>query len=164
MLGSGLAMLAGCAATAPAAPARPPAPPRVTAAPAAPRCAWYTPTVIGNTADGQQVIVSATGPGCHGQALIAWIAKASGKPWASTTVIQGTDIAQLAKAGTTVRIWQTGWAPQTQDTAGYLADAFQAAGWAVEPPTGGGPGPPAAPPVPVGSAGTATIPATPRST
>jgi hypothetical protein len=118
--------------------------------------------VIGNTPDGQQVIVSVTGPACRSLALIRWIALKSGKPWATTTVVQGTDIAQLAKAGTTVRIWQTGWAAQTQDTAGYLADAFQAAGWSVEPPTGGGPGPPAASPSPVGFAGTASIPA--RST
>jgi len=163
VLGSGLALLAGCAATAPAAPARSPAP-RPAAAPAPPRCAWYSPTVIGNAPDGQQVIVSATGPACRSLALVRWIAARSGKPWAATTLVQGTDIAQLAKGGTVVRIWQTGFAPQTDATAGFLADDFQAAGWAVQVPEGGGPGPPAVNPSPVGSAGIASIPASARST
>lgn len=166
----GLAALAALAALSAgcSSPAASPAPTTAAARPPAPRppprCAWYSPTVTGGTPDGQQVIVSATGPACRSPALIAWIAAETGKPWASTTLTGGTAIARLSRAGTAVTIWQTGFAAQTEDTAGYLADAFAAAGWAVQPPPAGGPGPPAGQPSPVGSAGIATIPASARST
>ena len=98
-------------------------------------CGWYTPTIVNGEADGQQVIVTATGPACRSLALIRWVSlKSSGKPWASTRVITGTIIAQMAKAGTVVRIYQDGWAKATDSTAGYLADDFEAAGWAVQLP------------------------------
>jgi hypothetical protein len=106
-------------------------------------CAWYTPTVTSGPDAGQLVIVSATGPGCKTQALIAWIALHSGKPWAITRTAGGTVIAQLAKGGTVVRIAQTGFAAATEQVAGYLADDMQAAGWTAQLPPSGGitPGP-----------------------
>ena len=124
------AALAACSSAPPRAdPASPPPGPRAVS------CAWYTPTIVNGEADGQQVIVTATGPACRSQALIRWVSlKSSGKPWASTRLITGTIIAQMAKAGTVVRIYQSGWALATEKTAGYLADDFQAAGWAVQMP------------------------------
>jgi len=116
--------LAGCS-TAPAAHVlRVPLPVR------APMCDWFTPTTIG----GQQVILAVTGPGCESHALIAWIADKSGKPWAVTHVVAGTEFAQAVKGATVVRIYESGSALPTQATGGYLADALQAAGWSVEPP------------------------------
>jgi hypothetical protein len=98
-------------------------------------CGWYTPTIVNGEADGQQVIVTATGPACRSQALIRWVSlKSSGKPWASTRTITGTIIAQMAKDGTVIRIYQSGWDKATETTAGYLADDFQAAGWTVQVP------------------------------
>ena len=132
-----LLLLVACSTTAAGHPAALPAP-----APA--RCAWYTPMT--GPATGQTVTVTATGPACASQALIAWIALESGRPWASTAaaeadgmpVTQGTVIAQLGRAGTVVRVWQAGSARITDEAAGYLADAFQSAGWAPQLPTGPG--------------------------
>ena len=112
-------------------------PPRLTApftpTPAAPArtltCAWYTPTVTGGTPDGQQVIVTDTGPACHSLTLIAWIARTTGKPWASTRLVAGYPIARITRDSDTVTIYQAGFDAATTRTAGYLAVAFQTAGW-----------------------------------
>jgi hypothetical protein len=97
-----------------------------------PRCGWYTPMI--GKAYGQVVTVAVAGPACRSQALIKWIALESGLPWASTSIAPGTLIAQVAKGGTTVRIWQEGFAGVTDRTAGYLADDFGAAGWRAQQP------------------------------
>jgi len=105
-------------------------------------CSWYTPTMVKGSADGQQTILTATGPGCRSKALIAWVADKTGKPWASTSITGGQIIAQLARGGTTVRIIETGFAAATERTAGYLADDFEAAGWRVQvAPVSSGPTP-----------------------
>jgi hypothetical protein len=112
-----------------------------------PSCDWYTP-MIGKAA-GQVVTVAITGPGCKGTALIRWVSlESGGKPWASTSIALGTLIAQLEEGGTTVRIWQQGSALPTDQTAGELADAFEAAGWTPQYATCGLPdcGPPITPP------------------
>jgi hypothetical protein len=128
LLGCALTFLVGCSGSAPA-------PPRPAPSGAGVSCSWYTPTLVNGNPDGQQVIVKVTGAGCHGSALISWIADKSGKPWATTHLVSGTVIAQIAKGGTIVRILQTGFALPTDKTAGYLADDFQAAGWAVQVPS-----------------------------
>jgi hypothetical protein len=112
--------LAGCSAA-------PPAPHPV---PAAATCDWYTPTTEG----GQQVVVAVTGPACRTHALIAWIADKSGKPWAATRLVVGTEFAWAASGGTVVRIYEAGSALATQSTGGFLTDDFAADGWTVEPP------------------------------
>jgi hypothetical protein len=125
------AALAGCTGTSSTTTAAAPAIPTVKVSPQR-WCSWYTPTIVKGSADGQQVILTATGPGCRSRALIAWVADETGKPWASTSITGGQVIAQLARGGTTVRIIQTGFATATDQTAGYLADAFEAARWRVE--------------------------------
>ena len=114
--------------------------------PPPPRCAWYTPMT--GTAYGQVVTVAAEGPACRSQALIKWIALKSSLPWASTSLTPGTLIAQMARGGTVIKIYQQGSALPTDQTAGYLADAFADAGWTPQPPTCGQPecGPPLTPP------------------
>lgn len=122
-----------------------PSPPRPSPRPrpaAVERCAWYTPTIVGGSADGQQVIVAATGPACGSRALIAFVADITGKPWATTTLVTGSCIAQLARGGSVVRVWQTGFAGPTDLTAGNIADTLQGDGWRVQVPPGGGPTPP----------------------
>lgn len=94
------------------------------------RCAWYSPTV-----GGQMAIVSATGPACRSAELGDWIASRTRRVWISTGDVGGTLIAQLGRGGTTVRVWQVGFAPPTERAAGYLADDFESAGWRVEVPT-----------------------------
>jgi hypothetical protein len=98
-----------------------------------PWCAWYTPET--GAALGQLVTVEITGPGCTTTTLIRWIAVQSQRPWGTTTGTPGTLIAQLSRAGTTVRIWQDGSALATSETAGGLADAFEAARWHPETAT-----------------------------
>jgi hypothetical protein len=102
---------------------------------AAARCAWYTPMT--GKALGQIVTITAAGPACRSQALIGWIAGDSDRPWASTSIHPGTVIAQLAKGGTVVQIWQEGFARVTDQTAGALANAFQASGWTPQQPVCG---------------------------
>jgi hypothetical protein len=128
-------------------------------APPPPRCAWYTPMT--GQAYGQTVTLTAQGPACRGLALIRWVAQRTGLPWASTAaaaadgmpVPAGTAIAQLERAGTVVQVWQAGSALPTDQTAGGLADDFQAAGWAVQQPEcpPAGCGPPVTPPVSPGA-------------
>jgi hypothetical protein len=135
--------IGGCSATT--TPTIPPAAVTQAVEPSpAPVCAWYTPAIISGPGAGQLVIVAATGPGCKTQALIAWIAVHTGKPWAITRTTGGTAIAQLARSGTIVRIYQTGFAAATDQVAGYLADDLQAAGWTIQapPPATSGPTPP----------------------
>jgi hypothetical protein len=98
------------------------------------RCSWYTPMT--GSAHGQTVTVTATGSDCKTHALIAWIARESNKPWATTSLANGTLIAQVTRDGTVVQIRQSGFATVTMDTAGGLADAFETAGWTVQVPTG----------------------------
>lgn len=133
----GLLAAAACGTASPPLPVLPPS-----AVVHVLRCAWYSPTVVGGTPDGQQVVIAITGPGCSGQALIGWIAGQTGKPWATTTLVTGTPIAQLASGLTTVQVWQDGYAPQTEATAGGLADDFERAGWTVQDPPTTGPIPP----------------------
>jgi hypothetical protein len=125
----------GGAVAATASPASPAAP--------EPSCGWYTPMT--GAAYGQAVTVTARGPACRTRALVRWIAVASDLPWASASAAPGTLIAQLARGGTTVQIWQDGFAGATDATAGGLADRFELAGWAVQrpacPPSGCGPTP-----------------------
>jgi hypothetical protein len=136
-----LAALAGCTGTSSTTTAAAPTIPTVKASPQ-PWCSWYTPTMVKGSADGQQTILTATGPGCRSKALIAWVADKTGKPWASTSITGGQVIAQLGRGGTTVRIIETGFATETEKTAGYLADAFEVAGWRVEvAPVSSGPTP-----------------------
>ena len=95
-------------------------------------CAWYTPTYAG-----QQVIVTATGPACHSPALIEQVAKWSKRAWLTTHLVptsQNDLFAQVARAGSVVRVWFTGNDPPTLTTAGYLADDLQAAGWTPQLP------------------------------
>jgi hypothetical protein len=106
------------------------------------RCAWYTPTIVRGAADGQQVIIAATGPACGDPPVIDWIADITGKPWGSTALVIGSCIAQLARGGSVVQVWQTGFAEQTDRTAGQIADTLEGDGWRVEVPPGGGPTPP----------------------
>ena len=101
-------------------------------------CAWYTPAIVSGPDAGQLVIVAATGPACRTQALIQWVAVQSDRPWAITRTTGGTEIAQLAKSGTVVKIYQSGFAAATDQVAGYLADDFEDAGWAVQVPPPGG--------------------------
>jgi hypothetical protein len=124
---------AAAATTAAPSPRPAPRPPAVIA-----WCAWYSPVL---SAPGQLVTVTATGPACASPALVTWVARTSGRLWIGTaTAPAGTCIAQLARAGMVVQVWQDGAAPPTDQAAGYLADAFAAAGWAVQQP-------PASPPL-----------------
>jgi hypothetical protein len=144
-----LAALAGCTGTSSTTTAAAPTIPTVKVSPQR-WCSWYTPTMVKGSADGQQTILTATGPGCRTGALIAWVADKTGEPWASTSLTRGQVIAQLGRGGTTVRIIETGFATETETTAGYLADDFEAAGWRVEePPVSSGPTPPPLP-TPIG--------------
>jgi len=120
--------LAACG-TAPApklSPSPAPSPARYTA------CTWYSP--VGPT--GEQVIVSITGPACTGPtpALVQWIAVQTRRMWITSGArTQGTELAQLARRRSVVRIWFTG--PPSGaagPVAGRLADDFQAAGWSVQ--------------------------------
>ena len=108
-----------------------------------PRCGWYTPMT--GPAYGQVITIVITGPACTTDTLIRWVAVASGRPWGSTSIAPGTLIAQLAKNGTVIAIWQQGSAGVTDRTAGYLADALERAGWAPQvpacPASGCGPAP-----------------------
>jgi hypothetical protein len=119
--------LAACG-TAPApklSPSPAPSPARYTA------CTWYSP--VGPT--GEQVIVSITGPACTGPtpALVQWIAVQTRRMWITSGArTQGTELAQLARRRSVVRIWFTG--PPSGaagPVAGRLADDFQAAGWSA---------------------------------
>jgi hypothetical protein len=126
--------LTGCSAASAADPAATAARAARTA-PAPLECAWYTPTIVGQEADGQEVVITMTGPACGSLTLIRWVSlKTQGSPWARTTRIEGTIIAQVAKGGTVVKIYQSGFALATDETAGDLADAFLAAGWSIEQP------------------------------
>jgi hypothetical protein len=126
--------------TATARPSPRPAPPR--------RCAWYSPTTDG----GQQVIVRATGPACGDPPVIDWIASITRRTWITTGYEPAaTCIAQLARAGAIVQVWQTGFAPRTDQVAGQIADTLERDGWLVEVPPGGpGPTPPRLP-TPIGA-------------
>jgi hypothetical protein len=87
-------------------------------------CAWYTPTT-----GGQQAIIAITGPACGTPALMTWVAEKTRLRWISTTYVAGQQMSQFTRAGTTVRIYMTGWALATQKAAGYLGDDFEYAGW-----------------------------------
>lgn len=144
-----LALAACCALASCSASARSTSTPSPTARPtprprpaAVERCAWYTPTIVRGSADGQQVIVAATGPACRSRALIAFVADITDKPWATTSLVTGSCIAQLARGGSVVQVWQTGFAGPTDITAGNIADTLQGEGWQVQVPPGGGPTPP----------------------
>jgi hypothetical protein len=81
--------------------------------------------------------VSATGPACSSPALIEQVAKWSNRAWLTTHLVpttQGDLFAQVARAGSVVKVWFTGNDPPTLTTAGYLADDLQAAGWTPELP------------------------------
>jgi hypothetical protein len=112
------------------------------------RCAWYSPT----TGGGQQVIVRATGPACGDPPVIDWIASITRRTWITTGYEPAaTCIAQLARAGAIVQVWQTGFAPRTDQVAGLIADTLEGDGWRVEVPPGGpGPTPPRLP-TPIGA-------------
>jgi hypothetical protein len=148
------AALGACSASSASSPAPRPAtastaPATASAAPLL-GCAWYTPLAP----PGQVVNVTATGPACHDQSLIGWLASDTDRPWASESVIPGsfgTLLAQMARNGSVVRVWFTGpavtpvaspatpgatlAAPQAAALAGRIADALQAAGWTPETPT-----------------------------
>jgi hypothetical protein len=106
--------------------------------PPAPRplsCAWYTPT----TPNGQQVIVTATGPACGSPALIEQVARMSKRTWLTeglALVPHTSDdlFSQVARAGSVVKVWFTGNDPPTLTTAGLLSDDLQAAGWTPQLP------------------------------
>jgi hypothetical protein len=118
------ALVVGCGTSAPA--------PRPTQRPSPLTCAWYTPTH-----GAQQVIVSVIGPACRGIALPMWLAQKSGRVWMSTSLVPKTQddlFAQVARAGSVVRVWFTGNDPPTLSTAGMLADDLQAAGWTPQLP------------------------------
>jgi len=117
----------GCASSTPA--------PRPSPAPRPLSCAWYTPT----TQNGQQVIVTATGPACGDPPIIEWVASMTRRTWLTeglALVPHSADdlFAQVARAGAVVRIWFTGNDPPTLTTAGLLADDLQAAGWTPQLP------------------------------
>lgn len=144
-----LAALASCSASATSTTRPTPAPrprpstTRPSPSPAAvERCAWYTPTIVHGSADGQQVIVAVTGPACRSRSLIAFVAEITDKPWAATSLVMGSCIAQLARGGSVVQVWQTGFAGPTDITAGNIADTLQGDGWRVELAPTGGPSPP----------------------
>ena len=124
-----LALIAGCASTTTAAPTPQPA------APAA--CGWYTATAK----PGQIVTVTTTGQACHDRTVVGKLVADTDRPWATTAVIpgaMGTLLAQLAKGRTTVRVWFTG--PPSGlagPLAARIANAFQAAQWQPQVPTGG---------------------------
>ena len=124
-----LALLAACSSATTTAPSP------AAAAPAA--CGWYAATAN----PGQIVNVTTSGQACHDRTVVGWLADDTGQPWTTTAVIpgaMGTLLAQLAKAGTTVRVWFTG--PPTGlagHLAGRIANAMQAAQWQPQPPTGG---------------------------
>jgi hypothetical protein len=135
-------LAAGCSASA-TSTTRPSPSPRPRPRPAAvARCAWYTPTIVRGAADGQQVIIAATGPACRSRSLIAFVAEITGKPWGSTSLVMGSCIAQLARGGSVVQVWQTGFAAPTDATAGNIADTLEGDGWRVQVPPPGGPTPP----------------------
>jgi hypothetical protein len=96
-------------------------------------CTWYSP--VGKA--GQQVIVSITGPACTGPtpALVQWIAIHTDRMWISSGArIQGTELADVGRAGSVVRVWFTG--PPggpAGPVAGQLADDLAAAGWSAAP-------------------------------
>jgi hypothetical protein len=114
----------------PARPSLPPAPPPATPRRAAQRCAWYTPAT-----SGQVVIVGITGPGCHRDRAIEWIARVAGGPWVSTRLpADAHQIARLDHPGTStvIRVYQTGFAVPTEHVSGFLLHDLDLAGW--EPP------------------------------
>jgi hypothetical protein len=124
-------LVLGCSTAATtAAPSPAPA-----AAPAP--CGWYTAMAQ----PGQVVNVTTSGAACHDRTVVDRLVADTDRPWTTTAVIpgaMGTLLAQLANATTTVRVWFTG--PQTgaaAHLAGRIANAFQAAQWAPQPPTGG---------------------------
>ncbi len=127
-------VVAACSAAGSTGAAHPaPSPTGATVSPAA-GCAWYTPTIVKGSADGQEVIVAATGPACRTSALVRWIAQQTGRPWASTRTLAGSLIAQMTKGSSVVLIYQAGGATATMTTAGYLADDLQLHGWTPEAP------------------------------
>ncbi len=81
--------------------------------------------------------MSVTGPACSSQALIKQVAKWSGHTWTTTSLVpkSADDLfAQVARAGSVVRIWFTGNDPPTLTTAGLLGDDLQTAGWTPQLP------------------------------
>jgi hypothetical protein len=98
--------------------------PSLTSSPRPLACAWYTPTT-----GGQQAIVAVTGPACGTPSLMTWVEGKTRLRWISTSYITGMLMSQFTRDGTTVRIYQTGWALATQKAAGYLGDDFEWAGW-----------------------------------
>ena len=112
--------------------------PRPTPAPSPAKvlsCAWYTPT----TPNGQQVIVTATGPACGDPPIIEWIASMTHRTWITEGLAlvphtQDDLMSQMGRAGSVVRVWFTGQAPPTLSTAGLLSDDLQAAGWTPQDP------------------------------
>jgi hypothetical protein len=120
-------LLVACGtSTASSRPAPAPSPARLLT------CAWYTPTY-----GSQQVILTATGPACSSPALIEQVAKWSGHTWLATRLVpkSAEDLfAQVARAGSVVRVWFTGNDPPTLTTAGLLADDLQAGGWTPQLP------------------------------
>lgn len=122
--------------------------PRPTRAAPVERCGWYSPT----TPNGQQVIVRATGPACGDPPVIDWIVSITRRSWISSGYEPAaTCVAQLARAGAIVQVWQTGFDPRTDRLAGLIADTLERAGWLVQvPPAGPGPTPPILP-TPIGA-------------
>ena len=111
-------------------------------------CAWYSPT----GSDGQVVNVTATGPACSTQALVAWLAAQTRRTWRSEPMIPGSFGELLAverKAGSAVWVYFTGPEPSATTTgsppertqtgppaaveAGTIADDLMAAGWSPSP-------------------------------
>ena len=111
-------------------------------------CAWYSPT----GSDGQVVNVTATGPACSTQALVAWLAQQTRGTWRSEPMIPGSFGELLAverKAGSSVWVYFTGPEPSATTTgsppertqtgppaaalAGTIADDLMAAGWSPAP-------------------------------
>ena len=108
-----------------------PAAPPVTGSAVVVWCGWYT-----SVAGADLVIVTAMGPPCHGEAFPVWLAARTGRGWTSTAaaLAGGTELAQVGKGGSVVRVFFTG--PPSGPAgpvAGELADRLQAAGWAPEP-------------------------------
>jgi hypothetical protein len=111
-------------------------------------CAWYTAL----PEPGQVVTVTASGPACRDRSLIGWLVADTDRPWTSEPLIPGTfgtQLAELARNGSVVRVSFTGPEPSATVTghpaqhtqtapaavalAGRIADALQAAGWTPQP-------------------------------
>ena len=87
------------------------------------------------------MILTATGTTCGAAApVVEFAAVKLRRTWYSTS-LEGvgqaaTLIAQLRRGAVVVRVFQLGGSTDTMGAAGALADDFQAAGWAVQVPTG----------------------------